>query len=299
MWVEAERGTLFLEEAVMTVRIATDSTADIAPEQARELGITVVPLTVFFGDDAYLDGIELDHAGFYSKLQASKALPRTSQPSPAAFQEAYTRLIDEGADAILSVHLSSKLSGTYQSACTARDSLPEDVKKVPIDIIDSRNISLAMAVPLIRAAQEAREGKGLEEIKTHLLDTLARTRILAVLDTLEYVHRGGRIGGARALLGNMLSVKPIISLKDGEVVPVEQPRTRSKAYARIAQLLQEMSPVEQVSLAESNEEVGQQLSEAIKRVYSGYITIYKLGAVLGTHTGPGTVAISVITAKQE
>src|SRR5579864_8391754 len=109
----------------MTVRIVTDSTADIPQEQARAAGITIVPLTVFFGDEAYLDGVELDNAGFYRKLQSSKDLPRTSQPAPAMFQEAYTRLIDEGADGILSVHLSSKLSGTYQSARTASESLPE------------------------------------------------------------------------------------------------------------------------------------------------------------------------------
>ena len=116
----------------MSVRIVTDSTADIPSSLAEELDITVVPLTVFFGDEAYLDGIELDNAKFYQKLQSSKALPRTSQPSPAAFQEAYVRLIEGGADGILSIHLSSKLSGTYQSAHTASASLPEEVKKIPI-----------------------------------------------------------------------------------------------------------------------------------------------------------------------
>src|SRR5258708_18078605 len=126
----------------MTVRIATDSTADIPQDQARAAGITIVPLTVFFGDEAYLDGVELDSASFYKKLAASKTLPRTSQPSPAAFQQAYTHLVDEGADAILSVHLSAKLSGTFQSACTARDTLPDTVKEIPIDIIDSQIISV-------------------------------------------------------------------------------------------------------------------------------------------------------------
>lgn len=283
----------------MTVRIVTDSTADIPLDQAKTSGITVVPLTVFFGDVAYLDGVELDNAGFYSKLQTSKDLPRTSQPSPAAFQEAYIRLIDEGADAILSIHLSSKLSGTYQSACTARDTLPDTVKQIPIEIIDSQNISIAMSRSIIRAAQEAREELGLPEIKAHVLDELARTRILCVLDTLEYVRRGGRIGGARAFLGNMLSVKPIISLKDGEVIPVEQPRTRNKAYARVAELLQEMGKPEYITIAESTEGFGQQLAEAIKTVYSGELPIYKLGAVLGTHTGPGTAAIAVVLARQD
>ncbi|HEX6481483.1 MAG TPA: DegV family protein [Ktedonobacteraceae bacterium] len=281
----------------MAVRIVTDSTVDISPEQAQALGITVVPLTVFFGDEAYLDGVELDSASFYRKLAASKALPRTSQPSPAAFQEAYTRLIDEGADAILSVHLSAKLSGTYQSASTARDTLPESVRKIPIDIVDSQNISVSMSLPIMQAAKEAKEGLGLEEIKAHLLDTLARTHILAVLDTLEYLRRGGRIGGAAAFLGNMLSVKPIVSLKEGEVVAVERPRTRSKAYERVAQLVTEMGNIEHISVAESDEEVGQQLVGVLRRTYRGELPIYRLGAVLGTHTGPGTAAVAVIVAK--
>ena len=281
----------------MNVRIVTDSTADIPPEEASAAGITVVPLTVFFGDEAYLDGVELDNANFYRKLQASKALPRTSQPAPAAFQEAFLHLIEEGADAILSVHLSSKLSGTYQSACTARDTLPEDTKKIPIEVIDSKSISIGMSHAILSAAQEAKSGLALSEIKAHLLDELSRTRILAVLDTLEYVRRGGRIGGARALLGNMLSFKPIVTLKDGEVVPVEQPRTRSKAYMRIAQLVTEMGKLEYLSIAESTAETGEQLAEALKTTYHGPIARYKLGAVLGTHTGPGTTAIAAVVAK--
>ncbi len=282
----------------MVVRIVTDSTADIPVTQAEALNITIVPLTVFFGDDAYLDNIELDNAAFYKKLQESKDLPKTSQPSPAAFEEAFTRLINEGADAILSVHLSSKLSGTYQSACTARDALSENLKEIPIEIVDSQSISIGMSYPVIEAAKKAQSGANLEEIKTCLLDQLSRTRILAVLDTLEFVKRGGRIGGARALLGNMLSFKPIISLKDGEVVPLEQPRTRNKAYARVAQLVDDMKPIEYIAIAEASDDVGQQLAQALKTTYSGEIPIYKLGGVLGTHTGPGTAAVSVVAASK-
>ena len=281
----------------MAVRIVTDSTADIPLDVAEKLGITVVPLTVFFGDEAFLDGVELDNAGFYRKLASSKDLPRTSQPSPASFQEAYTRLIDEGADGILSIHLSSKLSGTYQSARTARDTLPESARHIPMEVIDSLSISVGMSRAIMLAAEEARQDLELDTIKAHVLDQLARTHILAVLDTLEYVKRGGRIGGARALLGNMLSVKPIVGLKDGEVVPIEQPRTRSKAYARIAQLLAEQGRIEHVSIAEASEDVGQQLAAAIKTVYKGDLPVYKLGAALGTHTGPGTAAIAYVVAS--
>ncbi len=281
----------------MTIRIVTDSTADIPQEKAQALGITVVPLTVFFGEEAYLDGVELDNAGFYRKLQVSKASPRTSQPSPAAFQEAYKKLMSEGADSILSVHLSSKLSGTYQSACNGRVALSEDMTKIPIDIVDSESVSLAMGVPIMQAAEEARQGLGLEEIKAHLLDRLSRTRILFVLDTLEYLRRGGRIGGARALLGNMLSVKPILSIKNGQVVAVEQPRTRNKAYARIAQLIREVGKAEQIFIVESDDEVGQQLAQALKETYTAEIPIYKLGAVVGTYAGPAAVGVAYVTPR--
>ncbi len=280
----------------MTVRIVTDSTADLQPKEAEALGITIVPLTVFFGEEAYLDNVELDNASFYSKLQTSKELPRTSQPSPASFQAAFTRLIEEGADGIISVHLSSKLSGTYQSACTARDSLPKSVRKVPIEIIDSQSISAGMALGIKRAAEEVRQNLGIEEIKAHLIDQFIRTRIVAVLDTLEFVKRGGRIGRASAMLGNLLSFKPIIALKDGEVVPLERPRTRIKAYDRVAQIIAESGELQELAVAEANEEVGLQLAEALQRVYQGQITHYKLGSVLGTHTGPGTVAVVAVLA---
>src|SRR5436305_4742497 len=280
----------------MTIRIVTDSTADIPLEQAEALGITIVPVTVFFGDEAYLDNVELDNAGFYRKLQASKDLPRTSQPPPAKFQEAYQHLLDEGVTGILSVHLSSGLSGTYQSACKARDDVANTGKQLPIEVIDSKSIRVGMSQAIILAAQEASAGVSLAEIKAHVLDQLARTHILSVLDTLEYVKRGGRIGGAKALLGNMLSFKPIVSLKDGVVVPLEQPRTRSKAYARITQLVRELGELESITIAETNEEVGQQLCDALKAVYSHEIPRYKLGAVFGTHSGPGTVVLSAVTA---
>jgi DegV family protein with EDD domain len=280
----------------MTIHIVTDSTADLTPDEAAALGVTIVPLTVFFGEEAFLDGIELDSASFYDKLQKAKDLPRTSQPPPASFQEAYTRLIEEGADGIISVHLSSKLSGTYQSACTARDTMPEEARKVPIEVIDSLSVSGGMALSIRKAAAEAKQGLSLEEIKSHLVECLSRTHIFAVLDTLEYLKRGGRIGAARAFLGNMLSVKPILAVKDGQVAPVEQPRTRNKAYARLAQIVSEYMPLEELLIAESSTEVGEQLAAALKTVYPRPIQRYNLGAALGAHAGPGTAAVVVVSA---
>lgn len=283
----------------MSIRIVTDSTADITPEMADALGITIVPLSVFFEDETYRDNIDLDNATFYQKLQASKTLPRTSQPAPALFQEAYTRLIQEGADGILSIHVSSKLSGTYQSACTGWDSLPEDQQTIPFVAIDSKSISAGIFVTLKKLVEMAGQGSSLEELKAYAEDQFSRTHILALLDTLEFLKRGGRIGNAKALLGNMLSVKPIVTLnKEGEVVPLEQPRTRSKAFARAAQLMKEYGELEELVIAESDANIGNQLVETLKTIYTGDIAQYKLGAVLGAHTGPGTVGIIAVTAKQ-
>ncbi len=278
----------------MVVRIVTDSTADIPLAQAQALDITVVPLTVFFGEQAFLDGIELDTDAFYQKLQASPTLPRTSQPPPTAFEQAYIRLIEEGADAIISVHVSSKLSGTYQSACNGRDALPDALKHVPIVMIDSESVSLGMGVPIMLAAEEAQQGQKREEIEARLRDRLARVRILCTLDTLEYLRRGGRIGAAKALLGNMLSMKPILTFKEGIIVPVEQPRTRNKAYARIAQMIQEMAEPEAIAVIGSDDEVCEQLARAVRQTYQGELPLYKLGAVIGTYACPGTAGVAMI-----
>lgn len=282
----------------MAVRILTDSTADIPSTVAESLGITVVPLTVSFGNESYLDGVELDNAGFFQKLQTNKTLPKTSQPPPGAFQEAFIRLIDEGADGIVAVLLASKLSGTYQSAVTARDTLPEVYQKVPIELIDSYSVSVGIGYTAIQAAQEAKQGVALEAIQEHAVDRLARTRILFALDTLEYLSKGGRIGGASALVGNILSIKPILSFKEGLVVPIERPRTRAKAYTRIGQLVAEAGALESATIVASDETVGQQLADVLVSIYSGEMPRYKVGAVIGTYSGPAVAGVAFVTAKK-
>jgi len=282
----------------MTVRIVTDSTSDLTPELAKKWGITIVPLTVFFGDESYLDNVDLDYIGFYKKLQEAKELPQTSQPSPARYQETYKRLIDEGATGIISAHLSSGLSGTYQAAVNAASDLPEEYRHVPIEVIDSKSASVGIALPLLKAVEEIKQGASLAEIKENLIDRYSRTHIIAILDTLDYLKRGGRIGGAKALLANMLSVKPIIALKDGTVIPLEQPRTRSKAFTRGVQILKDNEPLEEAAIVQASPEIGSQLEEVYKTSFTQPIQRFGLGSALGTHTGPNTVGIVYITAKK-
>ncbi len=281
----------------MAVRVVTDSTADLAKDQAQELGICVVPLTVHFGEDTYRDGVDLGSAEFFTKLATSKVMPTTAAPPSGLFEEAYRQLIRDGADGILSIQISSLLSATHNSAVIAAEALKD--QPVVVETLDSRSVSGGMGLAAMAAARAAREGKSLAECKAIAEDMLARMNIYAVLDTLEFLQRGGRIGRARQLLGTLLNVKPMLTVRDGTVLPLENVRTRSKAHERIAQLLQKLGPIEVVGIAESDEEIGQQLTRAIRSVYAGPIEYFRLGPVVGTHTGPGTSAVCAVTKRQE
>ncbi len=284
-----------LEVPTVAVRIVVDSTADLPKDQAEELGIRVVPLTVHFGEESFRDGVDLDTDGFYAKLATSRVMPTTAAPPSGLFEEAYRQLIKEGADGILSLQLSGALSATYNSAVLGAEALKEE--KVPIEVVDSRWVSAGIGIPAMEAARAAKAGKSLAECKQIAQDLFARMHIYAVLDTLEFLQRGGRIGKARQLVGTLLNVKPMLTVRDGVVQPLENVRTRSKAYERLAQLLQQLGPIEMVGVAQSDEAIGEQLTKAIQGVYSGPLLRYKLGPVIGAHTGPGTAAICVVTAR--
>ena len=281
----------------MAVRVVTDSTADLSKDQAQELGICVVPLTVHFGEDTYRDGVDLGSAEFFTKLATSKVMPTTAAPPSGLFEEAYRQLIRDGADGVLSIQLSSLLSATHNSAVIAAEALKD--QSAPVETLDSRSVSGGMGLAAMAAARAAREGKSLAECKAIAEDMLARMNIYAVLDTLEFLQRGGRIGRVRQLLGTLLNVKPMLTVRDGTVLPLENARTRSRAHERIAQLLQKLGPIEVVGIAESDEEIGQQLTRTIRTVYDGPIEYFRLGPVVGTHTGPGTSAVCAVTKRQD
>ena len=215
----------------MTVRVVVDSTADMPSERARELGITVVPLAVSFGDETYLDGVNLNGDEFYRKLAKSPVLPKTATPSPGVFDETYRKLIAEGATGILSIHIASKLSGTYSVARQAATPITEETG-VPIEAIDSNSVSCGFGLPAEILAREAREGADLQALKAHGESLCRRTHLIAVLDTLEFLQRGGRIGRAQAILGTALKFKPLLEVRDGQVLPLERVRTLSKALDR-------------------------------------------------------------------
>ncbi|HHU30255.1 MAG: DegV family protein [Bacillota bacterium] len=278
----------------MTVKIVTDSTADLPPGLAEELNISVVPLKVYFGEEEFLDWIDLDSDNFLEKLAGSEVMPHTSQPSPADFVKIYREIAAES-DQLISVHLSAKLSGTYQSAVIAKSEL----KHLDIEVIDSGLASMALGIVVIEAARAAKAGLAKEDIILQLKDNMAKVKVYFAVDTLEYLQRNGRIGKAAALVGGLLNVKPLLTLSDGVVAPKEKVRGKAKAQERLIDIIGE----------EFGEEVrgkavvlhGSELNRALllkEKLESRYkfseIFISSIGAVIGTHTGPGVLAVGVL-----
>jgi len=275
------------------VRIVTDSTADLTPEQQRAAGITVVPLNVHFGDEVFRDHVDLSTDEFFRRLKASPQLPRTSQPSVGAFEEAY-RSLRQGGDEIVSVHLSSKVSGTYNSALMAAQSVGEG----KIDVVDSLSTSMALGFIALEGAKLARAGRDRQAVAECLRGLVPKARVICVVDTLTYLERGGRIGKARALLGSLLNVKPILQLKDGEVVPLGRARGRPQALSRLVELLERDGKVSQLAIMHGAAHTdAEQLRERVASSYPSVdIQLTEIGAVLGTHTGPGVIGFTYLVA---
>ncbi|HEX6540488.1 MAG TPA: DegV family protein [Ktedonobacterales bacterium] len=277
----------------MAVQIVVDSTADIPQDRARELGIEVVPLTVMFGDQSFRDGVDLDGPSFYQKLSNSPVMPTTSTPPPALFEESFRRLIAGGAGGILSMHISSKLSGTYSASRQAAEVVTADTG-VPIEVVDSDTVSGGVGLPAEIVAREARIGTDLATLKAHAQSLCSRVRIIAVLDTLEFLQRGGRIGRAQAMLGTLLNVKPLIEVREGQVLPLEKVRTRGKALERMGQLVTAMGELESLAVVASDSVVGDQIAKVAETFWHGPIERFALGPVVGTHAGPGAGGIVAV-----
>jgi len=281
------------------IKIVTDSTSDLPRDVAETYGIEKIPLKVHFGSETYLDGVDLQSAEFFRKLAESAELPTTSQPSPVEFMEVYKKLADTPDTVIISLHISSAFSGTIQSATLAKSLLEEQVR---IEIVDSKSTSYGLGMMAIAAAEAAREGKSVEEILEIVQRIRRETRLFFIVDTLEYLQKGGRIGKAAAMLGSLLNLKPILTVDDsGEVAPVDKIRGSKKAVARVIELLQKDFGDRTVDVCvvhsvarERAEELLSLVSEALKVRNHTYS---ELGPVLGTHAGPGTLGVFVTPAR--
>ena len=280
----------------MTVRIVTDSVSDLPSEVAKELGITVIPLNVRFGEEVYRDGIDMTTEQFYHRLVHDKTFPVTSVPSPATFAEAYDRLAEE-TDEILVIALTSKLSATYE---VALQSIGLMKRKCRVEVVDSQWAVMAQGFIVIAAAKATQAGASFDEVLNITHRNMKRVDIRAAFDTLEYLRRGGRIGAAQAFLGSMLKVNPIIMLKDGVVEPAGRTRSRAKAIDYLYNFAMSFSHIEEIAVEDAAcpaeaEALVERLSAKFpkERIYRS-----KMTPVIGAHTGPGLLLVAILGDRE-
>jgi DegV family protein with EDD domain len=279
----------------MTVRIVTDSTADLPAALAQDMGIAVVPLNVHLGDEVFTDGDTIHSDEFYQRLVSSPSLPKTSQPAIGAFMETYQQLLTD-ADGIVSVHISSQVSGTVNAAQLAVSELGSNA----IEVVDTLQASLALGLIAIAAAKVAQSGGSLAEVVAEAKSASQRARFFGLVETLEYLEKGGRIGKAQALLGSLLRIKPILTLREGVAHPVEKVRTRAKGLERLAAIAAELAPIEAIGVMSSDvAEDSKLIIDALtKHIPGSDPVVSRFGPILGTYLGPGSLGVAVLRAKE-
>lgn len=275
------------------VRVVTDSTADIPAEMVDRLSITVVPSYVVFGNETYRDGVELTKEQFYDLLTATPTIPTTAAPPPDAFEQAYRQLSRETSE-IVSIHLAARLSAIHSSAALAAAAM----SGVEIAVLDSEQVTMAYGWMVIAASEAAKRGDSLEEIVKLVEAMKARTRLLAVLDTLDFVHRGGRVGWVRAMIGTLLRIKPIIEVRWGEVNLLERGRTWRRSLDKLMEIVLTFGPLEQAIVLHAN--APEKADEVADRLQATDPNWHRLighaGVTIASHAGPGAVGIACVTA---
>ena len=274
--------------------IVTDSTCDLPEETISHFGITVLPLHIAQGENTYLDGVDITREEFYNRLPGFKPAPTTAAPGPELFVKAYERLAESGAQAILSIHISEKLSATVNSARTAA----QQFTRTPVTVLDSSQLSLGLGFIVEQAAQMAELGHKAEEIVANLQDLMKRTYVFASLKTLEYLRRSGRMHFAMARLGEILQIKPLLHMNQGEPT-AHRTRTQSRATERLMEWLREYAPYERLAVVHAGvlaeaEAMRERVREFLP---SGEIPIVQITPVLGAHLGVGALGFAVISSR--
>jgi DegV family protein with EDD domain len=279
----------------MAIKVVTDSGADIPSELAKKLGITVVPLTVSFGDESYKDGVEISADEFYNRLTQGEIMPTTSQPSVGSFVETY-RQLEPASNEILSIHVSSKLSGTMNSATQAAK---EENIENGIEFVDSWQASMGLGFSVIAAAEAVKAGASLSEAASAARSVLERTNVFILFETLKYLEKGGRIGRAQALVGSVLQLKPILTLDQGEIATKVKVRTFAKGIRSLEELSEGCGKLERAAvLYTTDKDKANTLGERIQNFAdpSTEPLVVRLSPAIGTHGGPGVLGIICVTS---
>ena len=278
----------------MTVRIVTDSSCDLSPAEIEHHQITVVPLTIRFGDEEFTDGVGLSAENFYEKMAASDDLPSTAAPAPGAFETVFRGLADGGADAVLCINLSFALSATGESAQSAARATEGEVD---VRVVDSGKVSVGLGIMVKAAAAAAEAGQSADEIEALLAEMKDRVLLYAVLDTLDNLKKGGRIGTAQALLGSALSIKPCIDITSGVVEEAGKQRTRGKARNWLAARVAEAGELEHLAIAHgAADDIDAFVAGLGESPAQNPLTVATIGPVVGAHAGPGVIAAAIVAA---
>ncbi|MEO7837367.1 MAG: DegV family protein [Acidimicrobiales bacterium] len=276
------------------VRVVTDSACDLSPEMAEMHGVDIVPLTVRFGNEEFVDRRELSPAQFWERLATSAVLPETAAPSAGAFEEVFRAAAEAGCAGVVCITISSALSATYQAAQLAAQSI---AGTIPVEVIDSRAVTMAEGNVVLGAARVANGGASVADVVAASRGLVPRTRTFAALDTLDNLKKGGRIGSAQALLGSILSIKPVIEVADGKVEPESRQRTRARSLRYLAEKVRQAEPVSDVAVMHgAAPDVGTLVDLLAAFHPRDQILVGDVGAVIGTHAGPGVIGVTFIVA---
>lgn len=277
-----------------SVRIVTDSSCDLPADVADELGITIVPLTIRFGEEEFVDREELSVAEFWSRCVRSDTLPETAAPAPGQFEHALREAEADGARAVIVLTLSAALSATMQSAQLAATTVERDPSSsLDVRVIDSRSITMGLGTIVLACARAARDGADADTVERLAHDLITRTHVFGALDTLENLKKGGRIGGAAALLGTALSIKPIIEVTGGTVEPAGKQRTRSKSLQHLVDRIQQYDGrIENLAVMHADCSDVDLFVDMLRQHYAGDIVVGEIGPVIGTHGGRGTMGLA-------
>ena len=275
------------------VKIVTDSSSDLTMDLIEEFDITVVPLFARFGNEIFRERIDITDEQFYDKLINSSELPVTIQPNPQDFVDVYQN-VTKNADAVVSIHISGKLSGTLNSAYQAKDIVGGSC---PIELVDSEVVTVALGLVVMAAARVAKQGGNLQEVLAAAREACAINNAYCLLDTLKYLEKGGRIGKAKALVGTLLNVKPIVSIKKGEVIPYSQARSRVKGLDQLTDIVSKAGKIKDIAVAYSTtKEDADALAERLSPFADNRkINVFRMGTTLGIHTGPGSLVVAILS----
>jgi DegV family protein with EDD domain len=275
-----------------SIHVVTDSAGDLPPELADARDIRVVPLTIRFGDEELVDQVELSAKEFWDRVTTGQQLPETAAPSPGAFQQAFADAAERGADGVLCITLSSGVSATYQSARTAAEAL---AATIPVSVVDSRTLTMGSGLLALAAADLAAEGLDLATLTARIEEMKARTSVFGVIATLDFLHRGGRIGGAARLVGSMLAIKPVIEVRDGVVEVESKQRTRSRSLDYLVAKVRDSAPLERLAVVHgAAADVDVVVSQLHDVEGVDDVLVADLGPVVGTHAGPGTIGVCMV-----